>query len=617
MIRVLAFILTLFMGLTIFAACAGASETPTPRPTSTPRPTVAPLATPTTFVLEQPTVVAGTTPTATPVPLSQGDLLAVPEAIYGGTMRNLIDRNIRNCRMGMSRGTDRVTTSSCGPLTNSLLRYYPGDTIGPDLAESWAFSEGGTVLTMNLRDDVLWHDGVPFTAEDVVWNFQQWLLGGVPGGELALIRFSGIHGKYHTWFCEGGVLACTEEEAADAVVAVDPYTVRFTSLFPVGVMIPAFATVRETAMHPKHVLDPLPPEERSPLRYDQIIGTGAYKVRSLTEGSVMIGQRNDDYFVEGLPYLNGYEMYILSDPSLRLGNLLTKQLDVYSGAEVPFADAEGIMKSSQADNITIITYYPVQSFYNYINATTSDIMDDIKVREAVFLAMDLNDANRILGRDEGIIGSWMSPIGNYSLPESEYMALPGMDASKRDEQLARARELMAEAGYADGVTIKPLYTRNVVRDVEQAIWTADQLAKIGITTEVQPVEGAVLSEKRESLDIDISTVYTATTLDEPENFMLGFDCTVAGQDPSPFDGVCTPELDAMIFEVQATIDFAKRKELTNEIERIMNGTFTYQRLFWTPRKVAHWNYVKGWQPAGVSQYHQYNTRFDTMYFDRS
>jgi peptide/nickel transport system substrate-binding protein len=203
----------------------------------------------------------------------------------------------------------------------------------PGLATSWEVSEDGTVYTFHLRDGVTWHDGTPFTSEDVVFTYEQIVTNPeARAGDAAQFTFT----------VEGEPRMVTFE-------ALDARTVRMTLPQP----SPAFLLQQRFFIMPKHKLLPHSveggaqpadindawPTSVSPR---EVVGTGPFRLVSYVPGQLVRLERNPDYWkVDGagtpLPYLDRIDYLIVPGTEAQVAQFLAGNLDQLniSGAQFP------------------------------------------------------------------------------------------------------------------------------------------------------------------------------------------------------------------------------------------------------------------------------------------
>lgn len=502
---------------------------------------------------------------------------------YGGILRNVLDRDPGSCDQGGNQGGDRVSGNACGGLLNALLKWNTNDVLEPDLAERWESSSDGKTWTFYLRKDVKWHDGKPFIADDVVYNFQKWLKPpqGIRVGTPRVFQ-----------------------DYVDKVEKTDDFTVKFSMKFAPASFL-TYVADHSTFIYPKHVLETLTPPSTPSLK--SVVGTGPFKFKNEIRGSIYEMERNPSYFREGLPYLDGVRFTVLPDGASRLAALLTNQLDVYSGAEVPPEDAITLETGSQKDRIKIQSLYNLNYQYVAINMKAPPFTDR-RVREAVLRVLNQREAIRILGEGRGIAGFRMFTDGKWSLPKEEIEKLPALGPP--EQELAKAKELLAQAGYAGGITLdKPIYTRNVLRDENLGVWVTQQLAKIGIKAETKGIERALLQEVDDNHNYQIRAYYSTMALDDPDLGLKPFTCNDTGNNVQ----MCEQRYDQLYQEQTSTVDPSKRKALVQDMQRILRDQMAYASIFWVAFHVGQWDYVRGWDPRATNKWCYCMIVFDTAW----
>ncbi|HSD95292.1 MAG TPA: ABC transporter substrate-binding protein, partial [Syntrophales bacterium] len=192
--------------------------------------------------------------------------------------------------------TDNTSHSISGLIFNGLVKYDRDLNIVGDLAESWDISNDGLVITFHLRKGVHWHDGQPFTAEDVLFTY----------------RLT-IDPKTPTAYA-GDFLKVKKAEV------LDPHTFRVTYDKPFA---PALMSWGSSVM-PKHLMEGRD-VTRSPLARHPI-GTGPYRFKEWKTGQKIALVYNPDYF-EGRPFIDGRVMRIIPDMATMFLELRARGID--------------------------------------------------------------------------------------------------------------------------------------------------------------------------------------------------------------------------------------------------------------------------------------------------
>ncbi len=219
--------------------------------------------------------------------------------------------------------------------------------VEPGLAERWERSEDGLTWTFHLRQDVQWHDGESFTADDVVFTFNQIIYNDdINASARAAFNFR----------VEDLSTGATREEPM-TVRKVDEYTVEFN----LPVSFAPFLRSMGAAIYPQHILEPYVDAGTFAGAWDidtdpaEIIGTGPFTISSFTPDDRIIFARNDDYWLEDeagnrLPYLDEVIRIVVPDFAAELAAFRAGQTDVHGVLGEEF---EALTAVQDAENFTI------------------------------------------------------------------------------------------------------------------------------------------------------------------------------------------------------------------------------------------------------------------------
>ncbi len=185
---------------------------------------------------------------------------------------------------------------------NGLVKYDQDIKLVGDLAEKWDISKDGLTITFFLRKNVQWHDGSPFTSEDVLFTYQK-------------LIDPGIKTPFSSNF-----------QLVSKVEAPDPYTVIIRYKEPFAPALESWGM----GILPKHILGTLKAEEFNICDFNRSpVGTGPYKFKEWQTGQKVILESNPDYF-DGRPYIDKYIYQIIPDQSVQLLSLKTHAIDMMS-----------------------------------------------------------------------------------------------------------------------------------------------------------------------------------------------------------------------------------------------------------------------------------------------
>src|SRR5690625_3002667 len=234
------------------------------------------------------------------------------------------------------------------------------------LAKDWDVSEDGKTYTFYLEEGVTWHDGEPFTAEDVEFTF------------TALADPSYDMG--FTWRVDPIVGADAykngEADSVEGIEVIDDHTIEFTTEEPFA----PFLSGLFVGILPKHILEDVSPGEwdkhesnRNP------IGTGPFKFVEWKTGQYVQVEKNEDYF-QGAPNLDS--IYVrFGDANSMLASFMSKEIDI---TEVPVAEVDSV---ATLDFSELTTQTVLSVFYVGFNALNEHFKDE-KVRQAMAHAVD-------------------------------------------------------------------------------------------------------------------------------------------------------------------------------------------------------------------------------------
>src|SRR5205807_1229541 len=304
-------------------------------------------------------------------------------------------------------------------------------SVVPDLATGWSWSEDGTELTMPLREGVAWHDGRPFTAKDVACTWD--LLTGTSSEKLRVNPRKSWYGNL------------------DRVTTNGDYEVTFRLKRPQPAFLTALAS-GFSPIYPCHV--PARDMRQNP------IGTGPFKFIGFKPNEYVKVTRNPDYWKKGRPYLDGIEYTIIKNLSTAVLALVSGKFDMAFpyGLTVPLLkDVKNQMPQALCE------MGPVGLNRALIVNRDKPPFDNPDLRRAMALSFDRKAFIDILTEGEGDIGGVMQPppAGLWGMPPDMLRKLPGY-GSDIEKNRTDARQIMHQLRYGGD---NPLKTKGSVRDL--------------------------------------------------------------------------------------------------------------------------------------------------------
>ena len=322
-----------------------------------------------------------------------------------------------------------------------------------------------------------------------------------------------------------------------------------------------------------------------------MIGTGPFILKSYDKGVRMVFERNPDYFMKGLPYLDGAVVEITPDAAARVAVLRAGKADLpHVWGWVSPEEGKALQKTNP--EMVITPHQVIGQGFMYMR-TDQPPYNDIRVRRAVSLAIDRKGWNDALLFGEGCIDAGPVPcaLKDWKLEASKIDAAKARYLTGYDP--AEAKKLLAEAGLGKGFTTPIFHWPGYVvpwRSYYEL--AADNLGKIGITVELKPEEyGKYISTtalgKYEKMAMGPSTPFT-----EVDDFLYG---RFYPELPTNQSRVADAELSKMLVAQRREMDPRKRKQIVDDIQRYLADKAYYVYVPQWPQYVAHPPAVKGFK----------------------
>lgn len=425
---------------------------------------------------------------------------------------------------------DTLSNSVQKTIFEGLVGFDEDMNVIPVLAKDYSANDEATEFTFVLHEDVTFHDGTPFNAEAVKINFDR--LSNSENGLKRNSLFSVIN----------------------EIEVISDNEVKFVLSEPFGAMINTFAHPSGMIHSPKALEEHGKEVSRNP------VGTGPYKFVEWKPGEGLEVIKNEEYRIEGQPKVDSITFKPVTENGSRIAMLQTGEADfIYP---VPTEQADSI---DGKNGIVIDSKPSIIVRYMTVN-TLKEPYDDLKVRQALNYAVDKEAYINVVSNGHAtVLDSIIAKdVQFYSQQEpAEY-------------DLEKAKELLAEAGYADGFKAK-LWGSNNSSSMKAMEFLQQQYAKINVDVEVLPMEAGTLSDQIWSVqspeDAEIEMYYggwSPSTGDAD----WGIRPLLGGEESYPphsynvsyYDN---PEVNELIQAALETADENKRKEAYDEIQSLL------------------------------------------------
>ncbi len=461
-------------------------------------------------------------------------------------------------KMGLSAepsSFDPAVNAGTSQRTIKLLVYRglvnyagPEGKITPELAKDWTISSDHLTYTFHLRD-ATFHDGSPVTAADVKFTLDR-ILDKQTGATFA-----------------------KQMSVIDSVTVVDPKTVEIKLKRPDTPFLDYLA-VPESVIVSKAWVEAHPKDWTHPL------GDGPYVFKSYVPGQNIVLEKYANYYQPGIPKTDKLVFEFYADSSLRTAALQNGDVDI-----VEYVPWNEIPQLKANPNIQVLG--GKGPFMGLIFNTNFKPFSDPRVRRAVGYAIQ-----RKVVIDTAFSGQG-TPIWGLPIPQTSLAYDASLD-NYFSYDPAKAKQLLAEAGYPNGFTATLLSTSQYDFHKNTAIAVQAELAKVGITVKLDLPDWATRLQKNLKAQFDFLVVGTAGDISDPDYLSDYFQGGQQGLNNAP--GFNDPEINKLLEEGRTTLDPQKRHDIYVQLEKRALELSPLDFLMWRDQSYAATSKLKGFSP---------------------
>lgn len=436
---------------------------------------------------------------------------------------------------------------------SALVRPDKDFNVVPDLAESWTVSDDRKTYTFTLRKGVQWHDGEPFTAEDVKFTYELMLHKDN--------RAASSHWPYFGYVQGAAEYRKGKAKSIKGVEVLGPHKIRIRLNAPYA----AFMIISAgQPIVPKHVLEKVPVKTMIKNKFTHYpVGTGPYVVESWKSRDRTVLRRNPNYFGKA-PRFDRIIWRALPDTSSRLSALRTGKIDVNGMyAAVPVDEFSNLDKDACCRGVRM----PGQSNWFMDFNLKNPMFHDVRVRKAISYAIDRKAILKHVFNGWGEINN--TPFHSLSWAQKK-------DVTLYDGDLAKAKQLLEEAGWkigSDGIRVKDgkrlsfIWRVGIGRAAAvMAEAAAPMLRKAGIEAKVERLDFVTLWFKhyvKKKYDV-LSHLHPSSIYADPDYDLLRwYDRRINKT------GYNNPKVEEMIKRAAVTVGREKRKAIYHELQEIL------------------------------------------------
>lgn len=425
------------------------------------------------------------------------------------------------------------TNMIAGNIYESLLRFNEALEPQPSLAQSWEISEDGTVYTFKLQENVTWHDGEPFSADDVVFSLDVFLRE--------------VHPRWRP----------IVNNQVESIEKVDDNTVRLTLKQPFGPLLLAMETASAPIV-PKHIYEGT--EYASNPMNNTPIGTGPFKFQEWNRGSYVHLVKNEDYWMDGRPYLDEIYWRFIPDAAARAVAYETGDVDVLTGGAVDIFD---VPRLSELEN-SCVTSKGWEMFAPHAWITINHrngILGNQQFRQGLMHAID-----REFGRDVVWNGFGEIPTGPISSKTRFYDA----DVPTYEYDPEKARELIEASGY-DGEPVEFLalpYGETWTRWAEAV---RQNLADVGVDLQIVTTDVPGWTQRTSEWNFDMTFNFLYQLGDPAIGVARSYISSniIKGSPFANVGGYSNEEADRLFAAAAITPSEDERQELYSQMQKLL------------------------------------------------
>jgi peptide/nickel transport system substrate-binding protein len=474
-----------------------------------------------------------------------------------------------------------------------LLKHKAGPAVPPgtfpiegDLAESWS-QPSETTYVFKLRKGVRWQNRPPvngreLTAEDVVYSVE---------------RFRTLKGNANAYMLS----------SLDKVEAIDKHTIKFTLKEPYVWFLDMIANSHAVPIIAKECVEKFGDLKKP----ESMVGSGPWMLDSYRPNVGYTFVRNPGYFLTGLPYIERIEVSVDEDNASRMAAFIAGKYDLgweYQGVinRVDWVQIKDTLKQKRPRLQT--AEYPSSVLSHIYMRTDKPPFSDIRVRRAMSLAISRQGIIDAVYEGVGVMNPPVpAAIKEWSVPMDQL----GEGGRWYKYDLAQAKKLMAEAGYANGFSATMEFTTygsQILIDMSQLVLKG--LKDIGIDAKLNTKEYGAYIATTFYGKFDSMAFGPQTGFQEPDNHLYGQYYPGELKNQSHIND---PIVADMLVRQRRTLDVAKRREVIYEIQRYLAKQQYYIQMA-SPIQIAVWEGALKNYATNVS--YDYGGRLQAAWLDR-
>lgn len=464
-------------------------------------------------------------------------------------------------------------------LYEGLTVYDAAGNITPGTAESWTVSDDGTVYTFKIRDDAKWSNGDPVTAGDFVFSLRRVENPDEAAGYANIL-----------YPIKNAEAVNTKGMAVDqlGVKAIDDKTLEITLERPTPYFLQLLAHQTALPVNQANVET----DGADFVKPGNMVSNGAFVLSENVANDHITAVKNPNYWDAANVKLDKVVFYPTDDQAAAVRRFMAGELDL--NYYFP-ADQMAFLKEKLGDQVHVA---PNLSTYYYVFDTRHPPFDDVRVRQALAMAIDRDFlSEKIYSNAQLPAYSFVPPgMSGYETAEADFASMSQLDREDK------AKELLKEAGYGEGgkpLKIEIRYNTNTNHQ-KVATAVADNWKALGADVTLQNLDvKSHYAYLQEGGTFDVARAGWVADYADPENFLF---LAISTNNTFNYGHYSNPKYDELMAESYKERDAAKRMQILHDAEAILMNDSPLTPLMNTASLWLVSDKVKGWQDNAVNEH---------------
>jgi ABC-type transport system substrate-binding protein len=449
----------------------------------------------------------------------------------GGVLQFGLSSYPPNFNPFVNTGAAAQTVSYC--VHRGLVSYDANGNLVPEVARSWKV-KGDQEFTFSLRTNARFHSGNPVTADDVIFSIQ------------------------HMQDPASGAYLLSTMQQVESAVALDDHTVKLTLRQPDAAFLQALADPHAPIVSKKSVTsNPTAP----------FVGLGPFQYQTQEQGTKVTVVKFPGFYKPGLPKLDGIDFVAYADDNLRVSALESRTVDMID--YVPWQDYQTI-RSNPALRLAETTY---GAFMYLVFNVTKPPFNDPRVRQAIGFGCDRHSVVETAFFGQGAVLEGIPVIPSSPYYDSSLAHFWSFDPSK-------AKQMLAAAGYPDGLSVTLLSTAQYGMHKDTAIAVQASLGKAGVKVTLQMPDWPTRVTLGNQGAYQFAVMGSSGDYNDPD-YLTAF--LSGGPYYARSYGFNDPTIDSLLAQGRATLATTARRSIYNQVLRQALAQSPLVGLTWRPQ----------------------------------